>query len=420
MHSISALSSHQESRWQALLEYGLSPWLQTQWKQHGIDWRSIKSLTDLKRVPCITKADLMQDQLNAPPYGTNLNQPISSYVRLHQTSGTTSGQPLRWLDSATSWNWILHCWQVIYDVVGIERTDRFFFPFSFGPFLGFWAAFEGAARRGCLVLPGGGASTVARLKFLQENQATILCSTPTYALRMLEVAREENISLEKSAIRMLILAGEPGANIASTRHLIEAGWGARVIDHWGMTEIGPLGIECRENPGGFHLMEEECYVEVLDPDSDREATLGDEGELVITTLGRVHSPVVRYRTGDRVRLDPNPCPCGRVWKRCLNGVVGRTDDMLLIKGNNVYPSMIEGVIRANPYIDEFQIVIDGRRSSEMQLRLELHQRDVEEQVKDSLIQQFRDQYHFRPEIEFVRPGTLPRSEMKSKRVVRLT
>lgn len=419
MHSPSALASHQERRWQALLEYGLSPWLLAKWKQHGVDRCTIKTLADLKRVPCMDKSELMHDQLITPPYGTNLNQPISSYVRLHQTSGTTSGQPLRWLDSAVSWNWILSCWQTIYDVVGIESTDRFFFPFSFGPFLGFWAAFEGAAKRGCLVLPGGGASTVARLQFLQENQATILCSTPTYAMRMLEVAREENISLEKSAIRMLILAGEPGANIASTRQLIEAGWGARVIDHWGMTEIGPLGIECRENPGGFHLLEEECHVEVLEPDSDREVGLGEEGELVITTLGRVHSPVVRYRTGDRVRIDPKPCPCGRPWRRCLNGVVGRTDDMLLIKGNNVYPSMIEGVIRANAHIDEFQIVIDGRRTSEMLLRLELHERDVEELVKESLIQQFRDQYHFRPEIEFVSRGTLPRSEMKSKRVVRL-
>ena len=172
----------------------------------------------------------MQDQLAASPYmAPTLARPVSSYVRLHQTSGTTTGPPLRWLDTPASWDWILRCWQSIYEIVGITPNDRFFFPFSFGPFLGFWAAFEGAARRGCLVLPGGGASTIARLKFLQDNQGTILCSTPTYALRMLDVAHEEGIRLNHSSVRMLILAGEPGANIPATRKKIEEGLGGKAV-----------------------------------------------------------------------------------------------------------------------------------------------------------------------------------------------
>lgn len=419
MQSRAALQTIQENRWRAWLSEGVSPLLQQHWAAHGIHVRDIQSLDDLQKLPCITKDEWMQDQLQHPPYGSNLSRPINSYVRMHQTSGTTTGQPLRWLDTATSWDWILHCWQCIYDVVGITAQDRFYFPFSFGPFLGFWAAFEGAARRGCLVLPGGGASTVARLRFLQENQATVLCSTPTYALRMLEVAREENVSLEKSAIRLLILAGEPGANIASTRQMIEEGWGARVIDHWGMTEVGPMGVECIENPGGFHFLEEECIVEVLEPASNTPVKDGDEGELVITTLGRVHSPVVRYRTGDRVRIDPQPCPCGRVWKRALGGVVGRTDDMLLVKGNNFYPSMIESIVREHSAIHEFQIVTDARRPGELQLRLELRGNASADQVKQKVLEAFKNRYHFRPEIEFVTGGTLPRSEMKSSRVVRL-
>lgn len=361
----------------------------------------------------------MADQLAHPPYGTNLTQPVSSYVRLHQTSGTTSGQPLRWLDTPTSWEWILQCWQTIYDVLGITRADRFFFPFSFGPFLGFWAAFEGAARRGCLVLPGGGASTLARLRFLQDNQATVVCSTPTYALRMLEIAAEEGISLADSSVRMLILAGEPGANIPATRQLIEAGWGARVIDHWGMTEVGPLGIECLENPGGFHLLETECIVEVIDAETSQQVPPGQEGELVITTLGRLDSPVVRYRTGDRVKVDPNPCPCGRPWKRLLGGVLGRTDDMLLVKGNNFYPSMIEAIVRQFNNIEEFQVVLSNRHPGELKLRLELKTATQAEHMIEAVAQQFRDQYHFRPVIEVVSPGTLPRSEMKSKRVIRV-
>lgn len=419
MQSSHELRIIQERHWKQFLQSGVSPLLQKKWAERGISTSSILSLEDIARLPCTSKADLMQDQLDNPPYGTNLTRQLASYVRLHQTSGTTTGQPLRWLDTAESWDWILRCWQTIYDAVGITSDDRFFFPFSFGPFLGFWAAFEGAARRGCLVLPGGGASTVARLKFLQENSATVLCITPTYALRMLEVAREEGISLADSTIRLLILAGEPGANIASTRSLIEQGWGARAIDHWGMTEIGPLGIECKENPGGFHLLEEDCYVEVLQPESDVSVAEGEEGELVITTLGRLHSPVVRYRTGDRVRLDPKPCPCGRPWKRCEGGVLGRTDDMLLIKGNNFYPSMIEGIVREYSEVDEFQIVADMRKPSELVLRLELKIDANAEALQEAVAQRFRDRYQFRPTIELVRPGTLPRAEMKSKRIVRI-
>jgi len=417
MQALSTLRTLQEERWTRLLSEGLSPFLKQKWAEQGVVWESVRSLHDLPRLPLITKEALMQDQLAASPYGTNLAKPVSSYVRLHQTSGTTTGQPLRWLDTPTSWDWILRCWQSIYDIVGITANDRFFFPFSFGPFLGFWAAFEGAARRGCLVLPGGGASTIARLKFLQDNQGTILCSTPTYALRMLDVAHEEGIRLNHSSVRMLILAGEPGANIPATRKKIEQGWGARVIDHWGMTEIGPLGIECHEQPGGFHLLEEECIAEVLHPETLQPVTPGEEGELVITTLGRVHSPVVRFRTGDRVRLDPNPCPCGRPWKRCIAGVLGRTDDMINIKGNNFYPSMIEEIVRGFSEIDEFQAVFDNRRPGVMVLRLELRHDVAGKTIKEEVIERFRNVYQFKPEIELVSPGTLPRSEMKSRRVL---
>lgn len=419
MQSSQALREIQEHRWTQFLSEGLSPFLVKKWSEHGICKDSIRSLDDLPRLPFTTKDDLMKDQVANPPYGTNLSKPISAYVRLHQTTGTTTGQPLRWLDTNASWDWILRCWQHIYDVVGITSTDRFFFPFSFGPFLGFWAAFEGAARRGCLVLPGGGASTSARLRFLKENQGTVVCSTPTYALRMLEVAHEEGIRLDQQSIRMLILAGEPGANISATRKIIEQGWGARVIDHWGMTEIGPLGIECKEQPGGFHLLEEECLVEVINPDSHRPSKDGEEGELVITTLGRLHSPVVRYRTGDRVRLDTKPCQCGRPWRRCLGGVLGRTDDMILIKGNNFYPSMIEEIVRGFAEIDEFQVVIDSRRPGDLQLRLELKAEGDCQQIKENVLAKFRDIYSFRPDIELVGPGTLPKSEMKSKRIVKI-
>jgi phenylacetate-CoA ligase len=416
---VSDLRTIQETRFKQLLAEGMTPFLRQKWMGHGIDWAAVHSLENLPKLPFTCKEELVADQAAHPPYGSNLSRCLTQYVRLHQTSGTTTGQPLRWLDTAQTWDWVLGCWQKIYDAAGIVPADRCFFPFSFGPFLGFWAAYDGAARRGCLVLPGGGASSSARLRFLLDNSATIVFATPTYAMRLVEVAHEEGIDLAASSVRMLILAGEPGGNIPSTRQFIEKGWGARVIDHWGMTEVGPLGVECAENPGGIHLLEEDCIAEVINPETAKSVAEGTEGELVITTLGRFHSPAVRYRTGDRVRIDPKPCPCGRPWKRLLGGILGRTDEMLLIKGNNIYPSMIEAVVRSFSEIEEFQIVVDNRRGEKMVLRLELKLGTSVETVKEGVATRMRDNYQLRPDIECVTPGTLPRSEMKSKRVVRI-
>src|SRR5260221_9815246 len=186
------------------------------------------------------------------------------------------------------------------------RNDRIFFPFSFGPFLGFWAGFEGANRMGNLCIAAGGMSSSARLNLLLENRATVVCCTPTYALRLAEVAAEQKIDLAASAVRAILVAGEPGGNIPATRRRIETAWGARVVDHWGMTELGPLAIESLDEPGGLYLLETECIAEIIDPQSGETVPDGTEGELVITNLGRVGSPLIRYRTGDRVRAGTAP------------------------------------------------------------------------------------------------------------------
>src|SRR5713226_528267 len=210
------------------------------------------SLVDaLRSLPWTTKEELLTDQEAHPPYGQVLTYPLARFNRLHQTSGT-SGRPLRWLDTPASWNWLLGCWEKMYRMAGVRSGDRLFFPFSFGPFLGFWTAFEAASRLGFLCLPGGGMSSAARLRFLLDNEATVVLCTPTYALRLAEVAREEGIDLTSSSVRALIVAGEPGGSIPPTRARIEAAWGARVFDHCGLTEVGAVGIECSENSAGLH------------------------------------------------------------------------------------------------------------------------------------------------------------------------
>jgi phenylacetate-CoA ligase len=167
---------------------------------------------------------------------------VEEYRRFHQTSGTT-GRPMRWLDTPDSWAWVVECWTRIYQSAGVGRRDRIFFPFSFGPFLGFWGAFDAAVRMGCLAIPGGGMRSTTRLRTLLDNQATVICTTPTYALHLVEVAEEEKIDLTAGSVRTIIVAGEPGGSIPATRSHIEQLWGgARVVDHHGMTEIGPVSL----------------------------------------------------------------------------------------------------------------------------------------------------------------------------------
>ncbi|MFP6764317.1 MAG: AMP-binding protein, partial [Planctomycetaceae bacterium] len=338
-----------------------NPFWRDRFNDTGSGTAPLSSLAELSRIPLTRKGDLVTDQSDHSPYGSNLTFELPAYSRLHQTSGTTTGNPLRWLDTSDSWRWFMDCWAQMFRIAGLKPDDRLAFPFSFGPFIGFWAAFEAANRLGHLCLAGGGMSSHARLKLISDNHATVVCCTPTYALRLADVAEQEGIHLAQSSVRMLIVAGEPGGSVASIRNRIESAWGARVFDHWGMTEIGALAMECVENTGGLHMLESECIVEILDPGTG-EPVVADSagvrrGELVITNHGRTGSPLIRYATGDLVETDPNPCPCGRSLIRLPGGILGRSDDMVTIRGNNVFPSAIESVLREFDQIVEFQVEV---------------------------------------------------------------
>jgi phenylacetate-CoA ligase len=303
-------------------------------------------------------------------------------------------------------------------MAGLRRDDRLFFPFSFGPFLGFWTAFDAATRQGFFCLAAGGMSSPARVRFLLDNRATVVFSTPTYALHLAEAAHQDGIDLAGSTVRLVVVAGEPGGNIPATRSRIEGTWGARVIDHCGATEIGPTGCECLTNPGGLHLLESDYLVEVIDPKNDMPAPAGELGELVVTNLGRWGSPLIRYRTGDLVRVDPRPCPCGLALVRLDGGILGRTDDMIHLRGNNLYPSALEAVIRRFAEVAEFRIEVD-RRGALPALRVEVEPVDGSQgvEVADRVGRAIREQLLFRADVAAVAPGSLPRFELKAKRVV---
>lgn len=372
----------------------------------------LSSLDQLIELPILEKSDLITAGLCAP--GKQFDLPRGAYTRFHQTSGT-KGFPMVVLDTADDWQWWLHCWDHVLDAAAVTSADVAMMAFSFGPFIGFWTANDALVKRGALVVPGGGLSSENRLRLIEEQGCTVLCCTPTYALHLISVAEEAGVSLSESSITRVIVAGEPGGSIESVRRRIEVGWGARVIDHCGASEVGAWGFGDREGKG-IHVIETEFIAEVLKIDQDNPRGIpvadGTSGELVLTSLGRLGGPVIRYRTGDVVQAyRTHALDCPFLWLK--GGVIGRSDDMLVIRGVNVFPSSIEAIIRETLAYAEFRMI--ATRVDEMdQLRIEV---EGEEEAVNKLAQRFRDRLSLRIDVKGVPNGTLPRFEAKARRLV---
>ena len=373
-------------------------------------WRdrldSVDGWDDFKRLPLTSKSELLADQASHPPFGTNLTYSVDRYVRLHQTSGSSGELPLRWLDTAESWEWWLRIWaEHVYRAASVTPADRVFLAFSFGPFIGFWSAFGGAERLGALCISGGAMTSEQRVRSILDLGATVLLSTPTYALRLADVARGMGVDLAESSVRVTIHAGEAGASIPATRDAIEAAWSASSLDHTGMTELGPTGFSCSARDG-VHLIESEFIFEVT-----------DDGELVATNLGRWGMPLIRYRTGDRVIVSREPCPCGSPFMKIVGGIQGRVDDMFTVRGVNLYPSQVEDIVRRHPGVAEF--VIEHRRERRMDEVALLVETSAASFSAERLEADLRQALGVRLDCRVVPSGTLPRSELKSRRIVHL-
>ncbi len=373
-------------------------------------------------VPFTTKSEISRDQGEHPPYGTNLSIPVEACTRFHQTSGT-HGKPLCWMDSPDDWSALLDCWEEVYAAAEVGPGDRILFAFSFGPFLGFWTAFEAAARRGCLCLPGGGLTTLARLHLLLDQRATVLCCTPTYALHLAEVAARENLDTGANSIRRIIVAGEPGGSLPHIRVMLRQAWPkARIFDHHGMTEVGPVTYECPSHPGHLHIIESAYLAEVMDPATGQPVEDGAVGELILTTLTRRAMPLLRYRTGDLVRMKPAPearCACGRVEKLLEGGILGRVDDMVVVRGVNIFPSSVDAILRSEPSVSEYRVEVD-RRSPMVQLQIEVEiQGEAVSAARlcANIEAKLQTLLALKVPVKTTAPGSLPRFEMKAKRWV---
>jgi phenylacetate-CoA ligase len=366
----------------------------------------------LDELPPLTKRELIEDQANHPPFGTNLTYPLERYTHLHQTSGTT-GRPLRVLDTAEDWAWWRELFADMLSVAGVEPGDRVALAFSFGPHVQFWAAREGLQELGAMGVALGGMTSVQRLQTIADVRATAIMCTPTYALRLIEVALEERLEGALESVRQVICTGEPGASLPAVRSRIEEGFGARCYDHAGLTEAGPFGYPCAEG-GGMHLYERDFACEILDSEL-RPTPPGERGELLVTPLRRTGFPVLRYRTGDVVVNADERCPAGHDDRWLPGGIVGRTDDMVVIRGMNVYPSAIEEAVRGVSGSGEFRITFYSEPGGmdEIKLEVELADGGAARRLQETM----RQQLGLRVRVVPVTHGTLPRVDGKARRVV---
>ena len=369
----------------------------------------INSLDELASLPITTKEEL-QPQPGISPFAMNRTFSVERYVRFHQTSGT-HGRPLIVLDTADDWRWWMDAWQFVLDSARITADDRTFLAFSFGPFIGFWSAFDALVARGALVIPGGGLSSLARIEMIRQSEVTALFCTPTYALRLAEVAADHHINLAGSSVEKIIVAGEPGANVPATRERIETAWGARLIDHGGATEVGPWGFADADSRG-LHVNEAHFLPEFISVATGHPAQEGELSHLILTTLGRSGSPVIRYRTGDLVR--PTwPASSSNRFVLLEGGILGRADEMMIIRGMNVYPTAVEQILRSFPEVVEFRMT--ARKQGVMDELLV----EVEDHLNDParISRELHLRLGLKTEVSCVAPLSLPRFEGKARRFV---
>ena len=374
----------------------------------------LPSLGTLDAWPFTFKEELVE-AATANGIPGNLTWPAARYVRFHQTSGT-HGRPLPVFDTLEDWAWWMECWEAILDRGGVRPGDRVLVASSFGPYAGFWSCFDAVLTRRAMAIPTGGMTTLARLEMARALGATVLVATPSYALHLAEVAAEHKLDLGHLPVRLVIVAGEPGGSVPAVRSRVCEAWAAELLDHAGATEVGPWGVGDLEGRG-LDVIEPWFHAEFLSVETGRAAGAGELSELVLTTLGRTGAPVIRYRTGDLVRprwpthdeIAAGACP----WVRLEGGVLGRTDDMLVVRGVNIFPGAIDDIVRSFPEVVEYRLSVSTRESLDV-LTLE-----VEDRLGDParVAREMQVRLGLRVEVVAVAAGSLPRFEGKGRRII---
>lgn len=401
--------------------YARAPFYRTRWDAVGLQPGDVKSLDDFARVPTITKADLRADQAAHPPFGSYACIDPSEIFHIHGTSGT-SGRPTAFAWSRDDYDRIAEAHARIMWSFGLRPSDTVFVGSIFSLYVGSWGALAGIERLGAAAFPFGAGvpgMTLQAVSWMQQMKPTAFYGTPSYALRIAETARGERIDPRSLGLRIMFFSGEPGAGIPATKRLIEETFGAICIDSGSMGEVTPwMNITECEHRTGMHLWQDIVYAELLDPTTMRPLPYGTTGTPVYTNLERRGQPMIRLVSGDRAEWTNDPCPCGRTYPRFPRGIIGRIDDMLVVRGENIYPSAIEDVLHEFRELGtEFEIVVSRPQSlDELTVRAELAAPCDEAALRERVMAQMKRRLGIRAEVAFAPAGTLKRTDLKSRRV----
>ena len=393
-----------------------SPYYQKVFQEHGITPDTIQTVEDIRKIPFTTKADMRANY----PFGLVAGNMREDGVRIHSSSGTT-GTPTVIVHSQhdlDSWaNLVARC---LY-MVGVRKTDVFQNSSGYGMFTGGLGFQYGAERLGALTVPAAAGNSKRQIKFITDFHTTALHAIPSYAIRLAEVFQEEGIDPTATSLRTLVIGAEPHTD--EQRKKIERLLNVKAYNSFGMTEMnGPgVGFECPEQ-NGLHFWED-CYlVEIIHPETGEPVPDGEVGELVLTTLDREMMPLIRYRTRDLTRILPGACPCGRTHVR-LDRIKGRSDDMFIIKGVNIFPMQVEKILVQHPQLgSNYLITLDTVNNQDVMIvEVELNDLSTDnyielEQIRKNIIRQLKDEILVTPKVQLVKKGTLPQSEGKAVRV----
>lgn len=403
--------------------YARSDLYRARWDDAGWHPDDLRELDDLRHLAPVTKRDYVASLERKPPWGEALAADPREVARVHFSSGTTSRPtPVCWTADD------LDRWADLYARTahsqGVRDTDVYQCLFSYPWFVGGLGATGGYGRLGATVIPGGSGDSRRQVETIFQYGTTAVGGTPSFMIHLAEVAEEMGTPLRDSAVRRVMTGGEPGSSVPGTRTLIERLWGAKAYDGYGSLEFQPIAWECEAQCGG-HLAEDFAYAEVLDADTAEPVPDSSAGVLVLTHLDKRATPLVRWWTGDVVVRDAAPCACGRTHARLTGGVRGRADDMLVVRGVNVFPSAVEDIVRRAPgATGEYRIVLDGDvvdhatgYPNAVKLRVEARP-DAPAGFAEDLAAAIRAELTVRAVVEVTEPGALPRQTHKSQRVVR--
>ncbi|MGI6152764.1 MAG: phenylacetate--CoA ligase family protein [Christensenellaceae bacterium] len=393
------------------------PFYREKMQKAGISPEDIRDIGDIKHLPFTTKDDLR----DAYPYKM-FAAPLSDIVRIHASSGTT-GKPTVVGYTQNDISMWAECAARSLAMAGGSKKSIVQVSYGYGLFTGGLGMHYGAEKMGASVIPTSGGNTSRQIMVMKDFGSTILCCTPSYALYLAETMREMGISPAEMSLKAGIMGAEPWTE--EMRREIETGLNIKVHDIYGLSEIAGPGVSCEcEVQQGMHIQEDMFYPEIIEPETLEVLDYGEKGEIVFTTLNKEGIPLIRYRTRDITMLNDKKCECGRTFVR-MNRLLGRSDDMLIIRGVNVFPSQIESVLVKYEGIAPYYMIIVSREDNidvleiQVEFSTELFSDEVRhmEELQHKIVSELQSVLNINAKLTFVEPKSLPRSEGKSQHVI---